>query len=143
MTADRLLARYDRVATVPYAIPRLRIYIFEPMTLCGQLEASITAGTETGSSLPGVPCRRHADVQGRPSDNRLVQLEERRFGDLNLNEREHLPEWLVHMPGAPGEDLLVIQKEFDGFEDTRERLDLLALDKEGRGNASTTSNGSG
>ena len=66
------------------------------------------------------------------SDNRLVQLEERRFSDLNLNEREHLQEWLVHTPEALGEDLLVIQKEFDGFEDTRERLDLLALDKEGR-----------
>ena len=67
------------------------------------------------------------------SDNRLVQLDERRFGDLNLNEREHLQEWLVHMPEALGEDLLVIQKEFDGFEDTRERLDLLALDKESNG----------
>ena len=66
------------------------------------------------------------------SENRLVQLEERRFSDLNLNEREHLQEWLVHLPEALGEDLLIIQKEFDGFEDTRERLDLLALDKEGR-----------
>ena len=66
------------------------------------------------------------------SENRLVQLEERRFSELNLNEREHLQEWLVHMPEALGEDLLIIQKEFDGFEDTRERLDLLALDKEGR-----------
>lgn len=66
------------------------------------------------------------------SENRLVQLEERRFSELNLNERAHLQEWLVHMPEALGEDLLIIQKEFDGFEDTRERLDLLALDKEGR-----------
>ena len=30
-----------------------------------------------------------------------------------------------------GEDLLIIQKEFDGFNDTNERLDLLAIDKEG------------
>ncbi|MDE2845404.1 MAG: DUF4268 domain-containing protein [Gemmatimonadota bacterium] len=66
------------------------------------------------------------------SENRLVQLEERRFSDLKLNERDHLQEWLVHTPEALGEDLLIIQKEFDGFEDTRERLDLLALDKEGR-----------
>ena len=36
------------------------------------------------------------------------------------------------MPDALGEDLLIVQKEFDGFADTRERLDLLALDKEGR-----------
>ena len=66
------------------------------------------------------------------SDNRLVQLDERRFSELKLNEREHLQEWLVKTPEALGEDLLIIQKEFDGFEDTRERLDLLALDKEGR-----------
>ena len=66
------------------------------------------------------------------SENRLVRLEERRFADLNLREREHLQEWLVRMPDALGEELLIVQKEFDGFEDTRERLDLLALDKDGR-----------
>ena len=66
------------------------------------------------------------------SENRLVRLEERRFADLDLRERDHLQEWLVRMPDALGEDLLIVQKEFDGFADTRERLDLLALDKEGR-----------
>ena len=66
------------------------------------------------------------------SENRLVRLKERRFGDLNLQERPHLQEWLVQTPEALGEDLLVIQKEFDGFADTRERLDLLAIDKERR-----------
>jgi len=30
-----------------------------------------------------------------------------------------------------GEELLIIQKEFSGFDDTKERLDLLALDKRG------------
>ena len=63
------------------------------------------------------------------STNRLVRLKERRFADLKLREREHLQEWLAHTPEALGEELLVIQKEFDGFADTRERLDLLALDK--------------
>lgn len=33
-----------------------------------------------------------------------------------------------------GEELLIIQKEFDGFSDTRERLDLLALDLDKDGN---------
>ena len=65
-------------------------------------------------------------------ENRLVQLEERRFNDLKLQERPHLQEWLVQTPEALGEDLLIIQKEFDGFADTRERLDLLAIDKERR-----------
>ncbi len=57
---------------------------------------------------------------------------EKRFGDLNLHEREHLQEWLANQPNALGEDLLIIQKEFDGFADTRERLDLPALDKDGQ-----------
>ena len=66
------------------------------------------------------------------SENRLVRLEKRRFNDLDLQERPHLQEWLVQTPEALGEELLIIQKEFDGFADTRERLDLLALDKESR-----------
>lgn len=66
------------------------------------------------------------------SDNRLERVEKRRFSDLNLRERAHLQEWVANLPNALGEELLVIQKEFDGFDDTKERLDLLALDKEGR-----------
>ncbi len=65
-------------------------------------------------------------------ENRLDRLEKRRFSDLGLQERPHLQEWLVQTPEALGEELLIIQKEFDGFANTRERLDLLALDKEGR-----------
>jgi len=65
------------------------------------------------------------------SENRLKKLEQKRFADLNLRERDHLQEWLANQPDALGEELLIIQKEFDGFDETRERLDLLALDKEG------------
>ena len=63
--------------------------------------------------------------------NRLSRLVQKRFSDLNLRERDHLQEWLANQPDALGEELLIIQKEFDGFEETRERLDLLALDKDG------------
>ena len=65
------------------------------------------------------------------SQNRLDRLSQKRFSELNLRERDHLQEWLANQPDALGEELLVIQKEFDGFEETRERLDLLALDKGG------------
>jgi len=65
------------------------------------------------------------------SQNRLDYLSQKRFSDLNLRERDHLQEWLANQPDALGEELLVIQKEFDGFDETRERLDLLALDKDG------------
>lgn len=63
--------------------------------------------------------------------NRLTRLSKKRFSELNLRERDHLQEWLAHQPDALGEELLIIQKEFDGFAETRERLDLLALDKDG------------
>lgn len=63
--------------------------------------------------------------------NRISQVATNSFSALNLGERTHLQEWLAYQPDALGEDLLIIQKEFDGFDDTRERLDLLALDKSG------------
>ncbi|WFU08833.1 DUF4268 domain-containing protein [Rhizobium sp. CB3090] len=65
------------------------------------------------------------------SQNRISRLAQKRFGELALRERDNLQEWLVHQPDALGEELLIIQKEFDGFDETRERLDLLALDKTG------------
>lgn len=65
------------------------------------------------------------------SQNRLSRLSQKRFADLNLRERDHLQEWLANQPDALGEELLIVQKEFDGFDETRERLDLLALDKDG------------
>lgn len=63
--------------------------------------------------------------------NRITKIEAVRFSDLGFGEREHLQEWLANAPSALGEELLIIQKEFAGFDDTKERLDLLALDKEG------------
>ena len=73
------------------------------------------------------------------SANRLRKLERTSFSEVGFREREHLQEWLATMPDAlceamsEGEDgLLIIQKEFDGFDGTRERLDLLALDRAGQ-----------
>jgi hypothetical protein len=65
------------------------------------------------------------------SSNAIEPLQERSFGELGLRERAHLQEWIAKYPLALGEELLIIQKEFAGFSDTQERLDLLALDKEG------------
>ncbi|WP_081192097.1 DUF4268 domain-containing protein [Halomonas sp. BC1] len=70
-----------------------------------------------------------------PTANRINPLEVKRFSDLGFTERKHLQEWLENYPQAltqgDGDELLIIQKEFDGFDDTRERLDLLAIDKDG------------
>lgn len=63
--------------------------------------------------------------------NRITTIKPRKFSDLGFKERENLQEWLEYNTVAFGEELLFIQKEFDGFDDTKERLDLLALDKQG------------
>jgi hypothetical protein len=64
-------------------------------------------------------------------ENDLTKLESRQFSDLGFREREHLQEWIAKNPEVLGEDLLIIQKEYSGFNDTKERLDLLAVDKQG------------
>jgi len=65
------------------------------------------------------------------SSNNITKLEARNFSDLGFREREHLQEWIAKNPDVLGEELLIIQKEYNGFNDTNERLDLLALDKDG------------
>src|SRR5688572_3569851 len=63
--------------------------------------------------------------------NRISKLSQRTFSEFNFREREHLQEWIANLPECLGEELLIIQKEFSGFNDTNERLDLLALDRQG------------
>lgn len=66
--------------------------------------------------------------------NSLHSLQEVSFSSLGFTERYHLQEWLAKNPQALTRDnddeLLIIQKEFAGFDDTKERLDLLAIDKQ-------------
>ncbi|MFU0815180.1 MAG: DUF4268 domain-containing protein [Rahnella inusitata] len=70
----------------------------------------------------------------RPT-NSLHSLQEVSFSSLGFTERYHLQEWLAKNPQAltreSDDELLIIQKEFAGFDDTKERLDLLAIDKKG------------
>lgn len=63
--------------------------------------------------------------------NRALRIEKASFSGLGLRERDHLQEWIANDPTVLGEELLIIQKEFAGFSETSERLDLLALDKQG------------
>jgi hypothetical protein len=65
-------------------------------------------------------------------DKKAVSLDKKTFSELKLSERNDLQEWIIDNPRILGEDLLIIQKEFDGFSETNERLDLLALDESGR-----------
>ena len=65
-------------------------------------------------------------------NKKAVSVEKKSFSELRLSERYDLQEWIANYPDILGQNLLIIQKEFDGFQDTSERLDLLALDKNGK-----------
>ena len=58
-------------------------------------------------------------------------IEETEFTRLELLEK-HIEEWVETNPGILGDDLLIISKQFKGFDKTKEKLDLLAVDQEGR-----------
>ena len=60
------------------------------------------------------------------------RVQEVDFSQLGLKERKDIQEWVAANPSILGEDLLVISKEFDKFDKTKERLDLLAVDREGK-----------
>lgn len=63
--------------------------------------------------------------------NTIAPLAKKSFTELGFKERKHLQEWIASNPESLGEKLLIIQKEFSGFLETSERLDLLALDRDG------------
>lgn len=65
------------------------------------------------------------------ANKKVVALSKKSFSKLGFSERHDLQEWICGNPEILGEPLLIIQKEFDGFFDTNERLDLLALDSSG------------
>ena len=69
--------------------------------------------------------------QINPTTNSISALATKPFAALGFSERAHLQEWIAKCPDCLGEELLIIAKEFDGFDETKERLDLPALDKQG------------
>lgn len=54
------------------------------------------------------------------------------FAALGVLEVQHIEQWLVNAPAVLGEELLVITNQFAGFDNTRERSDILALDRAGK-----------
>ena len=67
-----------------------------------------------------------------PGNRQSDRIEEVDFARLGLKERRDIQEWVADNPGILGDDLLIIGKEFSGFDRTNERLDLLAVDRDGR-----------
>ena len=67
-----------------------------------------------------------------PESRESKLVEEVDFRQLGFQERRDIQEWIAANPGILGEDLLIIGKEFSGFDRTNECLDLLAVDSDGK-----------
>ena len=67
-----------------------------------------------------------------PDNQKSEAMTEVEFAELGFQERRDVQEWVADNPGILGEDLLIIGKEFSGFDRTNERLDLLAVDADGK-----------
>ncbi|MCF6157729.1 MAG: DUF4268 domain-containing protein [wastewater metagenome] len=67
-----------------------------------------------------------------PVGKKATAVETASLADLGLRERHDLQEWVLSNPTILGEDLFIITDEFSRFDRTRERLDLLALDRQGK-----------
>ncbi len=61
----------------------------------------------------------------------LMPCKETEFRAHGLLERQDLAKWVEQYPAILGEELLIITSEYDRFDKTNERLDLLGLDKDG------------
>ncbi len=59
-------------------------------------------------------------------------MNEVNFANLGFQERRDIQEWIAANPGILGQELLIVSKEFSGFDKTNERLDLLAVDVDGK-----------
>ena len=78
--------------------------------------------------MSGEPQLYRIDPENRESE----KIQEVEFSQLGLQERRDIQEWVAANPGILGDDLLIIGKEFSGFDRTNERLDLLAVDRDGK-----------
>lgn len=63
--------------------------------------------------------------------NQPTGVEPTAFGSLAIQERRDVEDWVVKNPSILGEPLLIITPEFDRFDRSNRRLDVLALDQAG------------
>ena len=67
-----------------------------------------------------------------PENRESEKIAEVEFASLGFQERRDIQEWVAANPKILGDDLLIIGKEFSGFDKVSDRLDLLAVDADGK-----------
>lgn len=61
-----------------------------------------------------------------------LPAEETDFRSHEIMERKDIEKWVIDSPEILGEELFIITTEYDKFDKTKERLDVLAVDKNGK-----------
>lgn len=61
----------------------------------------------------------------------LKEVEPTSFADAGFRERDHIQQLLKRQIDVIAPDTLIISEEFGDWEDSRRRIDLLGVDKEG------------
>ncbi len=62
----------------------------------------------------------------------INQLSGREFSCLGLKETDDIEEWAIKTPELLGEELLIIESQYQEFKELNKRLDILAFDKNGK-----------
>jgi len=70
-------------------------------------------------------------VSFNKTTNEIEVCEKTDFKSHVILERQHLEKWIERNPDILGEELMILTNEYDRFDKTKERLDLLGLDREG------------
>ena len=59
-------------------------------------------------------------------------IENTNFSSVNIWERKHLQNWICQKPEILGEELLIVTTEYEKFDKVNDRLDILAIDRNGK-----------
>ena len=66
------------------------------------------------------------------AEKKTHDMQEVDFSEMDVQEPRDIQEWVAANPDILGDELLIIAKEFAEFDQTRERLDLLAVAPDGQ-----------
>jgi len=67
----------------------------------------------------------------KKSTKQITIPEQTYYSAHSILERQDIEKWIAEYPKILGEELLILTTEYDKFDKTNERLDLLAIDHEG------------
>jgi len=67
-----------------------------------------------------------------PGASNVERLTRVQFSEIGVQERRELEKWVLDHPEILGEELIIVSTEFDQFDKSDKRLDILALDRAGK-----------